>query len=253
MPINFDCKSSRIALIDIDLGGKNTMNLPEISEIIRIFEDSIEKELDLKAILIKSSNPDFFATGPEIKDIAGLDKDGARHYIRVLNTMVKHIAESPVPVICAVKGSVSGTGLDIVSSCDFRLAEKKSVFADFSSKFGILSPSYLSLRLSFLIGVQRACEMILSSKIYSAGDLYRFNYLTDLFNIEEFDKGIGDFLNGFKELSADSLRLKKRIFVDLWKNYLKNNLFPIEEIFSELLKDGKDWKESASNFRGGTL
>ncbi|MHB1661160.1 MAG: enoyl-CoA hydratase/isomerase family protein [bacterium] len=253
MPIRLDYKSGSIALIDIDLAGKSTFNIAEMNELIRIFEDYTEKEPNLKAILIKSSNSDFFATGPEIKDIADLDRDGARYYITVLNTMAKHIAESSVPVICAVKGSVSGIGLDIVSSCDFRLAEKKSVFADLSSKFGILSPSYLALRLVFLIGVQRAKEIILSSKIYSAGDLYRFNYLTDLFNIDEFDKGVEDFIGYFEELSIDSIRIKKRIFIDLWRNYLKNNQLPVTEIFSELLADGKDWKNSKVNFINHTL
>jgi len=246
MPIKFDRKNGYTAEIDIDLGGKNTFGIAEMNELIKIFEGNIEKEIDLKAILIKSSNPDYFATGPEIKKISELDRDGARYYVTVLNVMCRHISESPVPVICAARGTVSGIGLDIASSCDFRLAEKRAVFADLSSKYGIMSPSYLALRLAFLIGVQRAKEIVLSSKIYSAGDLYRFNYLTDLFSADEFDKGVENFLDDFKELSADSLRLKKRIFIDMWKDYLKNNRFPAEEIFPELLKEGKDWKKSVS-------
>jgi enoyl-CoA hydratase len=253
MPIRYNCKDNCVGEIDIDLGGKNRFNIKEINELIKIFESNIEKEVDLKAVLIKSSNPDYFATGPEIKEISGLDKDGARYYVTLLNVMAKHISESAVPVICAVKGEVSGIGLDVVSSCDFRFAEKKATFSDVSSKYGILPPSYLSIRLAFLIGVQRAKEIIISSKKYSAGDLYRFNYLTDLFNAEEFDNGLENFLNAFKELSIDSLRLKKRIFADLWKNYLRSNQFPTEEIFYELLKDGKDWKKTVLDSKGKSL
>lgn len=253
MPIRFDCKNSCIGQIEIDLGERNTFNIAEINELIKIFKRHLEKELDLKAILIKSSNKDFFATGPRIRDIAGLDKDGARYYITILNTMVRHIVESPVPVICVINGFVSGIGLDIVSSCDFRLAAKTAVFADISSKYGILSSSYTALRLAFLIGAQKAQEMILSSKNYSAEDMYRFNYLTDLFGKDGIDKGTGDFLNTFKELSVDSLRLKKKFFVDLWNNYIKNNQFSVGEAFSELLTNGKDWKISVENFNDHTL
>ena len=256
MPIRFERISSYAAEIDIDLGGKNTFDITEINELIKIFEGNIEKEIDLKAILIKSSNPDYFATGPTIKEIAKLDKDGARYYVTVLNVMCRHIAESPVPVICAVKGIVSGIGLDIASSCDFRLAEKKSTFVDLSSKYGILSPSYLALRLAFLIGTQKAKEIILSSKNYSAEELYRFNYLSEVFDADVFDGGVAGFLKDFTGLSIDSLRLKKRIFIDLWKNYLKNNKFfteEIEEIFSELLKEGKDWKKSISDLNNHSL
>lgn len=247
MPIRFECKNSCIAVIDMDLGDKNTFNISEMNELIKIFEEHIEKELDLKAILIKSSNPAFFATGPAVKEIENLDKDGARYYITILNMMTKHIQESSVPVICVVKGTVTGIGLDILSSADFRFASKDSVFADVSSKYGLLSPSSMAVRLSFLIGVQRAKEIILSGKNYSGEDLYNFNYLTNVFSSDEIDKKADDFLNGFKELSVDSLRLKKRFFIDLWKNYLKNNQFPMDDIFSELLRSGKDWKKALLN------
>ena len=256
MPIRFELKSAYAAEIDIDLGGKNTFDITEMNELIKIFEGKIEKEIDLKAILIKSSNPDYFATGPEIKEIAEQGRDGARYYVTVLNVMCRHIAESPVPVICAVKGAVSGIGLDIASSCDFRLAEKKSTFADLSSKYGILSPSYSALRLAFLIGIQRAKEIILTSKNYTAEELYKFNYLSEALDADVFDGGVTAFLKDFTSLSIDSLRLKKRIFIDLWKNYLKNNKFfaeEIEEIFSELLKEGKDWKKSVSALNNHSL
>ncbi|MHB1545583.1 MAG: enoyl-CoA hydratase/isomerase family protein [bacterium] len=248
MPIKFYRKNDYTAEIDIDLGGKNTFNITEMNELIKIFEKNIEEEIDLKVILIKSSNPDYFATGPEIKEIARLDRDGARYYVTVLNVMNRHIAESPVPVICSVKGVVSGIGLDIASSCDFRFAEKKSNFADLSSKYGILSPSYLALRLAFLIGTQKALEIVLSSKKYSAEELYKFNYLSEVFDGDVFDGGVAEFIKDFTSLSIDSLRLKKRIFIDLWKNYLNSNQFSTEEVFSELLKEGKDWKKTVSDF-----
>ena len=253
MPIKFNCANSCIAEIDLDLGGKNSFNIAEINELIKIFESSLEKEIDLKAVVIKSSNPDYFATGPEIKEIAGLDREGARYYVTLLNVLTKHIYESAVPVICIINGAVSGIGLDIVSSCDFRLAGEKASFADLSSKYGILYPSHIILRLSFLIGVQKTKEILLSSKIYSADDMFRFNFLSDYFSGENFEKGVNVFIENFKNLSVDSLRLKKKLFIDLWKNYLKNNQLPAEEIFSEILKEGKDWKKTVKDFYGDSL
>ncbi|MGC8555209.1 MAG: enoyl-CoA hydratase/isomerase family protein [Candidatus Acidulodesulfobacterium sp.] len=253
MPVKFNCAKSCIAEIDLDLDGKNSFNIAGINELIKIFESNLEKEIDLKAVVIKSSNPDYFATGPEIKEIAGLDREGARYYVTLLNVLTKHISESAVPVVCIINGAVSGIGLDIVSSCDFRLAGEKASFADLSSKYGILYPSHIILRLSFLIGVQKTKEILLSSKIYTAEDMYRFNFLTGYFSGENFEKGVNLFIENFKNLSVDSLRLKKKLFIDLWKNYLKNNQLPSEEIFSEILKEGKDWKKSIKDFYGDSL
>jgi enoyl-CoA hydratase/carnithine racemase len=253
MPVKFNCANSCIAEIDLDLGGKNSFNITEINELIKIFESNLEKEIDLKAIVIKSTNPDYFATGPEIKEIAGLDREGARYYVTLLNVLTKHISESSVPVVCIINGAVSGIGLDIASSCDFRLAGEKASFADLSSKYGILYPSHIILRLSFLIGVQKTKEILLSSKIYTAEDMLGINFLTEYFSGENFEKGVNGFIENFKNLSIDSLRLKKKLFIDLWKNYLKNNQLPAEEIFSEILKEGKDWKKSIKDFYGDSL
>ena len=253
MPVKFNCANSCVAEIDLDLGGKNSFNITEINELIKIFESNLEKEIDLKAIVIKSTNPDYFATGPEIKEIAGLDREGARYYVTLLNVLTKHISESAVPVVCIINGAVSGIGLDIASSCDFRLAGEKASFADLSSKYGILYPSHIILRLSFLIGVQKTKEILLSSKIYTAEDMSGINFLTEYFSGENFEKGVNGFIENFKNLSVDSLRLKKKLFIDLWKNYLKNNQLPAEEIFSEILKEGKDWKKSIKDFYGDSL
>ncbi len=253
MPIRFECMNSCMAVIDIDLGGRNTFNIPEMNELIRIFKEDIEKELDLRVVLIKSSNHDFFATGPSIKELKTLDKNGARYYITVLSMMIEHIQKASVPVICVVKGIVTGIGFDIVSSADFRFASKDAVFADVSSKYGLLSPSSIALRLSFLIGVQRATEITLSGKDYSSDDLYKFNYLTNVFASDEIDKKVDDFVNGFKKLSIDSLNLKRRFFTNLWKNYSESYQFPIGDMFSELLENGKDWKKSSLTFDNESL
>lgn len=253
MPIRFECKNSCVAVIDIDLGGRNTFNIPEMNELIRIFKEDIEQELDLRIILIKSSNHDFFATGPSIKEIEAIDKDGARYYITVLSMMIEHIQKASVPVVCVVKGAVTGIGFDIVSAADFRFAGKDAVFADISSKYGLLSPSSIALRLSYLIGVQRATEIILSGRDYSGDDLYKFNYLTNVFTSDEIDEKVDDFVNRFGKLSIDSLNLKKKIFTDLWKNYSENSRFPIGDVFSELLKNGKDWKKASLDFSNESL
>ena len=83
--------------------------------------------------------------------------------------------------------------------------------------------------------------------------MYRFNFLTEYFSEENLEKGVNGFIENFKNLSVDSLRLKKKLFIDLWKNYLKNNQLPAEEIFSEILKEGKDWKKSIKDFYGDSL
>ncbi len=252
MPVKYTSPNECAAVIDLDLGETNTFNLSEMNELIKIFEEKIEDRLDLKTVLIKSSNPDFFATGPSIKEIKNIGKDGARHYMSVLGRMISHIEDSPVPVICKIKGAVTGIGLDIASASDFRFASVDALFGDLTSKYGLVSPQYSFLRLSFLIGAQRAMEIITTGRGFSGVELYRFNYLTGVFNTDALDESVESFLTELTGLSTDSLRLKKKAFGDLWKNFSRNNTSP-DDSFPELLKNGKDWKDLFQQAKDGSL
>lgn len=244
MPVKLTYKDGWLAELEMDFGSKNAIGIHEMNEIVKTFETGIEKKLDLKAVLIKSLNKKYFAAGPEIKELKGMDRDGARYFFTVLGTVIRHITELQIPVICSINGIVSGIGLDIISACDFRLAESGAVFTDYSSFYGMVNPSNIALRLSFLIGAQKAQEILTTGKSFSSEELYRFNYLTQIYSSSSMDAVVGEFTEGFKKLSADSIRFKKQIFTDLWKNYVNSNKFPVEEMFSELLREGADWKKA---------
>lgn len=239
MPIKYEYRDDHIGIIDLGFGDRNTFSIPEINGIIQIFKEKIENNLDIRAILIKSSNPKFFATGPFINEIKDMDKEGARYYGTVLNNMLKHIEETNVPVVCIIKGIVTGIGFDIVSVCDFRFATPDSVFADYSIKYGIISPSLLMLRLNFLIGAQNTKELLLTGREFTGNDLFLFNFLTKLYNADEIDKNVNGFLDIFANLPLDSLRLTKGIFNRMRQDCLKNQSVSFIDIFSEFISLNK--------------
>lgn len=247
MPVRFSCNNGCTGYIDLDFNPENIINIPEMNEIINIFEKDLERELNLKTIIIKSSRKGFFATGPSVESFKNIDKDGARYYVTVLNMLGKHIQESPVPVICAVDGLTTGSGLDIVSMADFVFATKNSSFADLSSKFGLFSPSSIELRLIFLAGARSSKEILFTAKEYSADEFHRLNLVNRVFENENaLEKGLENFLEEFKSLSIDSIRTKKKLFTGIWKNFLKNSSISATEAFSELVVNGKDWGEIKS-------
>ena len=239
MAVNFEITQNNIGIIDLGFGDKNELYIQEMNEIIKVITEQISGQYSLRAILIKSSNPEYFAVGPSIKKIKDLDKNDARYFTTVLNKMVSHIENIEVPVIAKIKGTVSGIGFDITAACDFKFATIKSTFADYSVRCGIVSPSALISRLIFLIGAQKAKEIALSGKRFSAEEMHSFSFLTNVLTEEDIDGYVDNFLNDFNELSAESLKITKKFFNEMMQNQIKNSPFPMVDVFSELFHSNK--------------
>ncbi|MHB1680570.1 MAG: enoyl-CoA hydratase/isomerase family protein [bacterium] len=242
MAVNFEVNKNNIGVIDLNFGDKNELYIQEINEIIKVVVEQVSKQYTIRAVLIKSSNPQYFAVGPAIKKIKDLDKNDARYFATVLNKMITHIENIELPVIAKIEGTVSGIGFDIVAACDFKFATLDSTFADYSVRCGIVSPSTLISKLIFLIGAQKAKEIALSGKKFSAGEMYSFNFLTKVLNKEDIDNYINKFLNDFNELSIQSFKITKKFFNAMMQNQINNSPFSIVDIFSELFHSDQSLK-----------
>lgn len=242
MAVNFEVNKNNIGVIDLNFGDKNELYIQEINEIIKVIIEQVSKQYNIRAILIKSSNPQYFAVGPAIKKIKDLDKNDARYFATVLNKMINHIENIEIPVIAKIEGAVSGIGFDIAAACDFKFAALDATFADYSVRCGIVSPSALISKLIFLIGAQKAKEIALSGKKFSAEEMYSFNFLTKVLKKEDIDNYIDKFLNDFNELSIQSLKITKKFFNAMMQNQINNSPFSIVDIFSELFHSDQSLK-----------
>ncbi|MHB1664605.1 MAG: enoyl-CoA hydratase/isomerase family protein [bacterium] len=242
MAVNFEVNKNNIGIIDLNFGDKNELYIQEINEIIKVIIEQVLKQYNIRAVLIKSSNPQYFAVGPAIKKIKDLDKNDARYFATVLNKMINHIENIEIPVIVKIEGAVSGIGFDIAAACDFKFATLNATFADHSVRCGIVSPSALISKLIFLIGAQKAKEIALSGKKFSAEEMYSFNFLTKVLKKEDIDNYIDKFLNDFNESSIQSLKITKKFFNAMMQNQINNSPFSLVDIFSELFHSDQSLK-----------
>jgi enoyl-CoA hydratase/carnithine racemase len=92
--------------------------------------------------------------------------------IKVLS-VAGHITKLARPVIAAVNGYVIGQGLELVLSCDIRIASEISHFGLPQIKTGLIPWDGGTQRLSRLVGRGKALEMILTGEIIDAEEALR--------------------------------------------------------------------------------
>lgn len=113
-----------------------------------------------------------FATGAEITEIAKLTAASAFEFARHGQGVMRTIANSPKPVVAAIRGYCMGGGLDLALACTARVAATDAVFAHPGGSIGIITGWGGTQRLPRLIGPSRAIEMLVTGRKVGAAEAY---------------------------------------------------------------------------------
>jgi enoyl-CoA hydratase len=119
-----------------------------------------------------------FSTGAEITELARLTPPEAFEFSRYGQSVMRAIAESPKPVVAAIRGYCMGGGLDLALACHARIASPDSVFAHPGGSLGIITGWGGTQRLPRLIGRARAIEIFVTGLRLSANEAHECGLVT---------------------------------------------------------------------------
>ncbi len=170
--VHLEMGSDGIALLRLAPAGTKVVTLTE--ERLRSLEESIgelESKADLKAVIVTGPGPKMFAAGADIKLIQGItDPVKGAEAAEYGQSLFAKLGELPVPVLGAIEGPCLGGGLELALCFDVRIAS-----SDGSTKIGLpevklgIIPGFGGTqRLSRLVGLPKALDMILTGKMLSA-------------------------------------------------------------------------------------
>jgi enoyl-CoA hydratase len=104
---------------------------------------------------------------------------------REFQRCISAIAESPIPVICAIHGHCLGGGIDIATACDIRLASKDAIFSIRETKIGIVADVGTLQRLPKVITAGHVAELAYTGKDIDAARAAKIGLVNDVY--EDFE------------------------------------------------------------------
>ena len=197
-------KEKGMARILLNRPKHNVLNLDMMQELTSILVE-INADADLKCVVIGAQGPSWCA-GVEVADHK---PELAPDMIRVFNALLKQIHALLVPSIAAVNGACLGGGMEVAIACDMVVAAKSAVFGQPEIKLGFLPP-YAAVRLPHLVGPSRAIEICTTGRRYSAEAMQQMGIVSDVFDDETFDEGLGGLTKEIQHASPLILRLNKK-------------------------------------------
>ncbi|HEV7756714.1 MAG TPA: enoyl-CoA hydratase/isomerase family protein [Mycobacteriales bacterium] len=157
----------RVAHLTVDNGPYNVITWEMRQSVAERFAE-IDADPDVRVVVIRGDGDQFSSGG----DIAGFMEVDPIDFTD-LGHNVTAASRSQKPVIAAVDGYCFGVGLEMVLSCDIRIATERSQFALPEMRLGMIPGSGGTQRLSRIIGPSRAKYHVMTGtriKAPQAGD-----------------------------------------------------------------------------------
>ena len=142
----------------------NVVNTPLLVQLIEKCKE-LRNDPSLRAVILTGGQTGpgkapAFIGGADITEMYHLASyNEARQFITRVHLACKAIRDLPVPVVASVNGYCLGAGLEIMASCDLRIATDCSTFAMPEVKVGIPSVVEAAL-LPGLIGMGRTRRLL---------------------------------------------------------------------------------------------
>jgi enoyl-CoA hydratase len=155
---------------------RNSLSSHILGKLDSMFSEVITRA-DVKAIIFTGTD-DVFASGADIRELAGLDPVSARPFAERGQALFQKVADAPQLTVAAINGYCMGGALDLTLACDIRVASGSAVFAHPGAQLGIITGWGGTQRLPRLIGEAQALELFMTARRFNAQEALRIGLIS---------------------------------------------------------------------------
>src|SRR5436309_10773880 len=143
----------------------------------------VENDASLRGLIIASAKKSIFIAGADLKTLLQQAQSGEmREFIAKGQRIFDRLADLKIPTVVAIHGASAGGGYEVTLACDYRIASD-----DPATRIGLpettlgLIPAWGGCtRLPRLIGAEKAAEVILKGKLYSAQEAKQLRLIDEI-------------------------------------------------------------------------
>jgi len=192
--LQFEVRPDKVALITFNNPEKlNAFSVEMLEAYITRLQECGERD-DVRCVVVTGAGRGFCSGG----DTGGMGaaeatvhsvKSGLWDRIQKISQTIQGIDK---PVLAAVNGVAVGAGMDMALHADIRYAAKSARFAETYVRMGLVPGNGACWFLPRVVGVQKALEMLWTSKFVQGDEAKEIGLVADVFEDDELlDKVLG--------------------------------------------------------------
>jgi len=224
----------------------NSFDMKLGEDLHKVLHEMSEKK-EIRAVVIKGTGKGFCGGG-DVKDMHD-SKDKTkflRELTKAIHKCVIEIRSMEKPVIAAVNGYAFGAGLSLALACDIVIAVKDTKFSTAFIGIG-LAPGCGTQLFANIVGYQRACEYILTSKVFTPEDAEKLGLINKVVEPKDLDAAVEEFVDKFRKLAPIAVGKAKMLINKSMENDMVTHL-ELESKTASESAGSQDFKEGITAF-----
>ena len=175
--------------------------------------DALERlsiDEDLRVLVFSTTNSRALCSGVDINE--PLDHAGGVQRMKSFSRFLTSLEAFPVPTIAVCVGNCVGGGAELVAGCDLRIAGDNLKLAWAGARLGVpVGPA----RLTPLVGVARAKELIFTGRVVGAEEAANIGLVHDTVPAEEAEEAALRLAGHVAAHSPEGVAILKAAFREL--------------------------------------
>ena len=163
--VNYD---KSIALVKLNRGVTNALNLEMVQELIKILVD-LRNNSDICALVLTSTNEKFFSIGFDVPNLFELPQNDFSEFYKAFNQACMTLYTLPKPTVAGLTGHAIAGGCILALCCDYRVIGAGRKLAGLNEiKLGVPVPYLADCILQSTVGAREARDMVEFGEFYTA-------------------------------------------------------------------------------------
>ncbi|MBT2568082.1 enoyl-CoA hydratase/isomerase family protein [Arthrobacter sp. ISL-85] len=150
-----------------------------------------------------------FCAGSDVREWDGTPDAEVGRTFELLEAALQALEDLPVPTLALVEGVAAGGGCQLALACDLQLLTSTARIGMPVARLGLLVPATFATRLALRIGPSRTKDLLFRGPMLDAREAWDMGLVTTVAPDEDAEAALEAILDGWREVSAASLRASK--------------------------------------------
>ena len=156
------------------------------SNLLKELDDFLDHlGADTRVLIITGDGEKAFVAGADISEMQNLTEPEGVTFGKLGAQVFRKIETLPIPVIAAVNGFALGGGCELALACDIRIASNRAKFGQPEVGLGIIPGFSGTYRLTKIVGMGNAKEMIYTGRAIKADEALRIGLVNAVYEPEQ--------------------------------------------------------------------
>jgi methylglutaconyl-CoA hydratase len=232
----------------ITIDRKDKSNAISRSLLNKLHDEIMGSMKGIRCLLITGAGEKVFCAGADLEERKDMSKNDIITFLDKFRSTLAFLESISVPTIASLNGSAFGGGLELALACDIRLAHDESFLGLTETKLGIIPGAGGTQRLSRLIGLSKAKDLIFRGAKINSMEALELGIVNKVFKKESYFDEVKNYTDQILTSAPLSVQFSKRALVNGYSVELEEGLDIERQEYLKTL-DTKDRLEALEAFR----